>query len=941
MGNSDKNSEEKHKILHEHTSLCFQSLSEDGIIKDVNPVWLRTLGYHSDEVIGNKFKDFLHPECKAQFEENLKKPRNTKDVELKIRHKNGKYIDVAFEGSVSYLPDGSFEQTYCIFQDITELKKAQYNSTFLSNAVFELNQFKTPKEVFVYTVNKLYELFNKSIIITGVEYDNPNNKWKMHEVKGINSFIDNGLKKIGLDIRNLEGPIDTRFLEDVEEGKFIELEFDLHSLTNGKISGNLNNAVKKIVPVKKLLVIPIKKKEFIYGTITLVITKRSIEIEKQLNETFITQIAVFVEKLIIESELRENETKLKAAEKIAHVGNYEIDINTGAAIWSEETFRIFGLEYIKGKELMSDEYSKLVLPGDSLKLYKHFEECISEVKPFNLVYRIIRSDNEIRYVHSIGEFETNERGVPVKMFGTLQDITEEIFSEQKLRESEERFNLAMKASNDGIFDRNLVTNEIYYSPKWKSILGFEDHELPNDFSIWENLTQPEDRKKSWEMQQELIFKKRDRFVMEFKMKHKDGHWVDILSRAEAVFDENDKAIRIVGTHQDISERKRFEAELVEAKQKAEESDRLKSAFLANMSHEIRTPMNGILGFTRLLQIPGLTGDQQQSYVEIIQKSGDRMLNTVNDIIEISKIDAGQVSVSLGKVNVLKQLNFIYHFFKPEAEKKGMQLVLNTTLPVDESVILTDELKLDSILINLVKNAIKYSYKGTIKISCDKKDDKLKFSVKDTGIGIPQNRLEAIFDRFVQADIEDRHVREGSGLGLAIVKSYVDMLGGKIWVESEVDIGSTFYFTIDYNQVVLSKKPEENKNNKIAEKKLKEISILVAEDDEVSYMLIENILPTENCRLIKVNNGKDAVELCKNNPDLDLILMDLKMPKLDGINATKKIREFNKKIPIIAQTAYALAGDKEKALDAGCNDYISKPINKEELIGKIGNFTSAQ
>jgi len=801
MGKSNRDNEEKYKIRHENTTLCFQSLGKDGSIKDVNPVWLRTLGYNSNEVIGNNFKDFLHPDWQAQFEENFKNNGYLKEVELKIRHKNGKYINVEFEGSIGYKPDGSFEQTYCIFQDITELKKAQYNSTFLSNAVFELNQFKTPKEVFVYTVDKLYELFNKSIIITGVEYDNPNNKWKMHEVKGINSFIDNGLKKIGIDIRNMEGPIDTRYLEDVEEGKLVELEFDLQTLTKGKFSGNLNNAVKKIVPVKKLLVIPIKNKKFIYGTITLVITKRSIEIERQLNETFITQVAVFVEKLIIESELRENENKLKAAEKIAHVGNYEIDLKTGAAIWSEETFRIFGLEYIKGKELTQYEYDKLVHPDDKFKLYKLFDECIFEVKTFDLVYRIIRDDNEIRFVHSIGELELNERGVPVKMFGTLQDITEQIQSEQKLRESEERFDLAMKAANDGIFDWNLVTNEIYYSPKWKSILGYEDYELPNDFSIWENLIQPDDLKKSWDMQQELISKQRDRFVMEFKMKHKDGHWVDILSRAEAVFDENGKAIRMVGTHQDISERKRFEAELLEARQKAEESDRLKSAFLANMSHEIRTPMNGILGFTRLLQIPGLTGDQQQSYVEIIQKSGDRMLNTVNDIIEISRIDTEQVRVSLGKVNVLKQLDFIYHFFTPEVEKKGMQLVLNTSLSEDESLILTDEIKLDSIFTNLVKNAIKYSNKGTIKISCDKKDDKLEFSVKDTGIGIPQNRLEAVFNRFVQADIEDKQVREGSGLGLAIVKSYVEMLGGKIWIESEVNEGSTFYFTIDYNPVV--------------------------------------------------------------------------------------------------------------------------------------------
>ena len=457
------------------------------------------------------------------------------------------------------------------------------------------------------------------------------------------------------------------------------------------------------------------------------------------------------------------------------------------------------------------------------------------------------------------------------MFGTFQDITEQLLSQQKLRESEERFDLAMKAANDGVFDWNLISNEIYYSPKWKGILGYEDHELPNDFSIWESLTEPKDVERSWEMQQELLSKKRDRYVIEFKMKHKDGHWVDILSRAEAVFDENGKAIRIVGTHQDITNQKRVEAELLQAKQKAEESDRLKSAFLANMSHEIRTPMNGILGFTNLLQKPGLEDTKQQSFINIIQKSGDRMLKTVNDIIEISKIETGQVSVTIKVVNVLKQLDFMYSFFKPEVEMKGMDLVLNNNLPANESLVMTDELKLNSILTNLIKNAIKYSNKGTIVIGCERMADHLKFSVKDMGIGIPENRLEAIFDRFVQSDIESSQSIEGSGLGLAIVKSYVEMLGGNIWVESEAEKGSTFHFTIAYDPVKSEEIEVKHEINEIKSKLDKEVLVLVAEDDEVSFLLIESLLSQEKFKIVQANNGQQVITMLKNTPGIDIIL----------------------------------------------------------------------
>ncbi len=391
----------------------------------------------------------------------------------------------------------------------------------------------------------------------------------------------------------------------------------------------------------------------------------------------------------------------------------------------------------------------------------------------------------------------------------------------------------------------------------------------------------------------------------------------------------------------ITSRKLDEKELVNAREKAEESDRLKSAFLANMSHEIRTPMNGILGFSELLKTPNLTGEKQQKYIEVIEKSGARMLNIINDIVDISRIEAGLIKVDITESNVNEQIEYINTFFKPEVEAKGLTLLFKNNLPSKEAVIKTDREKLFAILTNLVKNAIKYTYEGSIEFGYHKKGDNLEFYVKDTGIGIPKNRQEAIFERFIQADISDKMARQGAGLGLSISKAYVEILGGKIWVESQEGKGSVFYFTIPYNAELkkesgIGDNVEFDTEGNYLDSKVEGLKILIADDDENSSSLISITVSSLSSEIIKVETGIEAIEACRNNPDIDLVLMDAKMPGMDGYSATQQIRQFNKEIVIIAQTAYGLRGDREKALAAGCNDYISKPIDRKLLTSMIRN-----
>jgi PAS domain S-box-containing protein len=380
----------------------------------------------------------------------------------------------------------------------------------------------------------------------------------------------------------------------------------------------------------------------------------------------------------------------------------------------------------------------------------------------------------------------------------------------------------------------------------------------------------------------------------------------------------------------ISERIKLIEDLQVAKERAEESDKLKSAFLANMSHEIRTPMNGILGFTELLKDPNLSGEQQGEFISIIQKSGDRMLSTINDIIDISKIESGLVTVNTTTIDLKSFMTDILLFFEPETEKKQLFLKFTNQDDLESPTLQTDPEKLNSIITNLIKNAIKFTFKGGISFGYTFSENLIQFIIEDTGIGIPPERQEAIFDRFVQADIADSRVFEGSGLGLSISRSYSEMLGGTIRLESKEGVGTTFFVSLPATETRTTQKLTEERVSEISTS-AQSLKILIAEDDPVSVELLKIFLKDYCQNFMVAENGKIAIEIVKKHTDIDLILMDVKMPLIDGFDATKRIRTFNTDVKIIAQTAFAQEQDMVKALKAGCNNFISKPIKKHKLI----------
>ncbi|MCZ4695264.1 ATP-binding protein [Ancylomarina euxinus] len=508
---------------------------------------------------------------------------------------------------------------------------------------------------------------------------------------------------------------------------------------------------------------------------------------------------------------------------------------------------------------------------------------------------------------------------------------------RKVKKSEEKLSRALIAAPFPIMIHAEDGEVISINETWTELTGYSLEDIPT-FSDWKERAFRQERPNGKRHIDELYLFNSKMEEGEYKVFTSWGEKVvwDFISAPLGSFEDGRKLI--ISIAKDVTERKLNEVELIQAKEKAEKSDALKSAFLANMSHEIRTPMNGILGFADLLKEPQLNSEEQQKYIQIIEKSGVRMLNIINDIIDISKIESGLMEMNIKESNINKQIEYIYTFFKPEVEAKNMRFTFNTPLPLEEAIIKTDREKLFAVLTNLVKNAIKYSEKGFIDIGYVKTGKHMEFYVKDTGIGIEKDRQQAIFKRFVQADISDKEARQGAGLGLAISKAYVEMLGGKFWVESEIDKGSTFYFTVPCE---LELKETTIASTELADGELdsqiRNLNILVAEDNEESALLL-SILLKRNCDKISyVKNGYEAVEFCHNNPDVDMVFMDVKMPQMDGYEATQKLRQFNKDIVIISQTAFGLAGDKEKAIEAGCNGYISKPINKRELMILIERY----
>ncbi|MDQ1770880.1 response regulator [Labilibaculum sp. A4] len=519
------------------------------------------------------------------------------------------------------------------------------------------------------------------------------------------------------------------------------------------------------------------------------------------------------------------------------------------------------------------------------------------------------------------------------ILSTSRDITERKHAQQAIVQSEKRLKKMIHQSPLPIVITDERQNIEYFNDKFIELFEYtlDDIKTSDDWykSCFPDRKYREEVKNIWK---EAIAKAKKEHTdigkQEFHMTIKNGE----VRHCEFFMVPFDNSSMIIIN--DISKIISTQKELVKAKEKAEESDHLKSAFLANMSHEIRTPMNGIIGFADMLRRPDKTEAQSNTYINIIYKSSNQLLKIINDILDISKLDSGQTFIKETKcfLNVILDELFA-QFSKENSADDGIDFRVNKTLSDEETLVITEERKLRQILSNLLNNAFKFTSSGYIEYGYHLIDNNfLEFYVQDSGIGIQKEKQEIIFERFRQ--VEETFTRKygGTGLGLAISKGFVELMGGKIRMETQEDKGTTFYFTIPYKPVGSEAKiiKSTNKKNYKWDDKL----ILVVEDDETNFKYIEAALKPTKVKILHTISGNKAIELSLKNPTINLVLMDLRLPDINGLEATQSIKKMRDNLPIIAQTANAFREDRSKSIEAGCDDFIAKPFDEKKLLATI-------
>jgi PAS domain S-box-containing protein len=505
-------------------------------------------------------------------------------------------------------------------------------------------------------------------------------------------------------------------------------------------------------------------------------------------------------------------------------------------------------------------------------------------------------------------------------------------AKDRLYESQQRFTEMMLGINMVFINIDLDKKIIFCNKYLLSITGYTEEELLGKNAV-DILVLREEKEKTEKALSELLENNKNIHHFESKILTKDNRELYISWYNSIITDDDGRIKGIASLGENITEKKATYDNLKEAKEKAEESNRLKSVFLQNVSHEIRTPINAIMGSISLLKESPEDEGMREKFYDILELSGERLLSTVNDLIDISQVETQQIKVNKSDFSLSKVLANYVDVATPLARKKNNKIECSSKYLHNEIILHTDKNMLTGIFINLLSNANKFTTNGIIEIGSRDDNGDIVFYVKDNGIGIPKNRLEVIFDRFVQADSSLTRPHEGSGLGLSIAQAYAKLLGGELWVESEEGRGSTFFFNIPKDEVTVTTPIADQGHNEVALPP--NLKILIAEDDDLNYLILRRTIEKMGItNIYHAKNGAEAVEWVRNDTEISLVLMDIKMPEMSGEEATIIIRSFNPTVPIIAQTAFAMPGDRDRFIAIGCNDYIPKPIDKIKLVNLL-------
>ncbi|MDX9811289.1 MAG: ATP-binding protein [Bacteroidales bacterium] len=508
-------------------------------------------------------------------------------------------------------------------------------------------------------------------------------------------------------------------------------------------------------------------------------------------------------------------------------------------------------------------------------------------------------------------------------------------------DSEKFYSMLIQSADDGVSFYDRDWNLKFANPAFFSLIGLDQKEY---FSIdTHNLIHEDDRdygKRRMEALTEGGF-----FESELRLKHSAGHFITLLTRSVAVKNDNNEVIGSLTISRDITGFKQVHEELINATREAEASSRLKSSFLANISHEIRTPLNSVVGFSNLLLSNDISNEVREEYIEHINHNSEKLLQIIGDIIDLSRLESSQIEITYEEASVNGIVGEIIEEARNMIRRNEKSIILNVRnqLEVTDDLVFTDRIWLKRVLNHLMDNAVKFTLEGYIELAYARQDQNLVFSVRDTGIGINSENLDRIFEEFRQ-EIDGHHRPfEGLGVGLTLAKEVIERMGGKIFVESEKGVGSEFSFSIPYRPAGGASRIKTRtavQTGDPAPLNWSTKKCLLVDDNKDVLVYLNRVLIDTGIKILTARSGVEALEIVKSVPDIDVILLDMQMPGMNGIDATKEIRKLHKNLPIIAQTAFIFEDDKDIILEAGCDACLIKPIRKDHLLTVMSSFIKA-
>ncbi|HCE56245.1 MAG TPA: hypothetical protein DER09_00255 [Prolixibacteraceae bacterium] len=632
-----------------------------------------------------------------------------------------------------------------------------------------------------------------------------------------------------------------------------------------------------------------------------------------------------------QAKIAESESKYRLLAENSGDVIFTLDFNLNYTFVSPAVFKLRGFTV---EETLTQNIAETLTPDSFNKIKQVVDTVLPAVlsgekltEPIIRELKTIRKDKTIIWVEVTATPLNDDDGKPIGILGVTRDISKRKAAQEELQV----LSKAITQSPDSIVITDCDGNIRFVNPKFSKLTGYTfDEVIGQNPRLLNSGLQPKTYfKKLWD-----TILSGNEWHGEFNNRKKDGSLYWENASISPLTDEDGNITHFVAVKEDITEKKKMIQELIESKENAEAANMLKTAFLNNISHEVRTPLNGILGFGELIAQHELKKEDKQLYLTILRKSSDRLINTITDYMDISLITSGNMTVTKKQIYLSQIIDSVFVDFEQKCIEKNLKLNL-LAQGCDGQIFETDVDLLRKVLTHIMDNALKFTDTGYITFECRLTDNTVEFIVEDSGCGIGKDMQQMIFENFVQENYSIARSHEGSGLGLSISKGIVELLGGKIKLESEKGTGTKVQFSLPLQANPMNF--EKSVDLKVNSEKLP--TVLVVEDDEDSRFLLEIMLDDTGLNLIMAENGGIAIDKFNSHPEIDLILMDLRLPVMDGFEATRKIKKVKPSLPIIAVTAFALHGDENEAMKAGCDDYFSKPYNRKTLLEKIGKFVN--